>query len=364
MKKYVFILNVVILSVFSQGQVGIGTDSPDNSAILDLDVSLLDTNNKKGFLGPRVALENETDQTTIPSPAIGLLVYNLGTAGLKLEGYLFWDGERWLRFVSGSTESPSITSLDCTLARMSPALFAQGVPYEGVMTIPYTGGNGGYYQTGSPIASTGVTGLTATLQSGNLAHGNGELVYSVSGIPSASSPEEAIFDIDFAGQNCTAVISNEAIGIGEMITGIFTLNYTQASTNNLILSDVYPGQMPVLDGLRMDLAVANTDLTFYRPRIYNVSPNNQLVSYQTFATQVNENKTALNINMTPNSFQGVDNNDVVYWTTTNAEVITTNLQVQINPTTYRWYEFTWWCMQIGTGPTSSKKIFMSVVRKA
>lgn len=71
------------------GSVGIGTSSPDNSAILNLDVSSLPANGKKGFLGPKVGLTSNTDVTTIPSPAVGLMVYNEGTSGLTFEGYLF-----------------------------------------------------------------------------------------------------------------------------------------------------------------------------------------------------------------------------------------------------------------------------------
>lgn len=91
---------MLLLNVMLLAQVGIGTNSPNSSAILDIDVSSLPANNKKGFLGPRVALASNTDQTTIPSPEIGLLVYNLGTGGLTTEGYLFWNGTEWRRLNS------------------------------------------------------------------------------------------------------------------------------------------------------------------------------------------------------------------------------------------------------------------------
>jgi len=65
----------------------------------------------------------------------------------------------------------------------------------------------------------------------------------------------------------------------------------------------------------------------------------------------------------PGDYLQVDNNNVVWWTTTAAEVETTNVQVQIDANTYRWYEFKWWCMQIGAGAGGSKKIFLSITRK-
>jgi hypothetical protein len=120
--------------------------------------------------------------------------------------------------------------------------------------------------------------------------------------------------------------------------------------------------LPILDGLRIDLQGVSG--TYYDPRIYNVSANTQLISYQSFATQVNENKTSLNNSIATGAYVQVDNNNIVYWTTSAAEVETTNLQVQIDANTYRWYEFKWWCMEIGTGATASKKIFLSITRKA
>jgi hypothetical protein len=55
------------------GQIGLGTSTPDSSAALDI------TANNKGLLIPRVALTGITDQTTIPSPASGLIAYNTST---------------------------------------------------------------------------------------------------------------------------------------------------------------------------------------------------------------------------------------------------------------------------------------------
>lgn len=144
--------------------------------------------------------------------------------------------------------------------------------------------------------------------------------------------------------------------IGEMVTWKGTMaNTTVAGT---VLSSLYTN-LPVVDGWRIDLAKEGD--WYYRPRIYNVNSPYQVLSYQTFATQANENKTALNQSVPFGSFVGVDSNDIVWWTTTNAEVITTNVSVQVAPNSWRWYEFQWWAMEI---PNSGvKTIFMSVRRK-
>jgi len=69
-------------------QTGIGTTTPDASAKLDV------SSTNKGFLPPRVSLTSVTDNTTIPSPATGLLVYCKGDAGLAA-GYYYWNGNAW-----------------------------------------------------------------------------------------------------------------------------------------------------------------------------------------------------------------------------------------------------------------------------
>lgn len=56
------------------GSVGLGTVSPNSSAILDI------SSGSKGILLPRLNLQNLTDGTTVPSPANGLVVYNTNAA--------------------------------------------------------------------------------------------------------------------------------------------------------------------------------------------------------------------------------------------------------------------------------------------
>jgi len=86
-------------------QVTIGSDvAPHESAVLEL------ISSDKGFLSPRVELTGQKDVTTIPSPADGLLVYNLldaSTGDDKVIGgrFYYWSkGEsKWVDFV-GQTE--------------------------------------------------------------------------------------------------------------------------------------------------------------------------------------------------------------------------------------------------------------------
>ncbi|KPH15105.1 hypothetical protein [Chryseobacterium sp. ERMR1:04] len=71
--KKILSLGALAMILFTKAQVGIGTPTPNNSAMLDIQSS------NKGFLPPRMSLLNETDGTTIPTPANGLLVFHTGT---------------------------------------------------------------------------------------------------------------------------------------------------------------------------------------------------------------------------------------------------------------------------------------------
>jgi hypothetical protein len=99
----------------------------------------------------------------------------------------------------------AVTTLDCSSGVFSAGNATSKMAYSGTLTIPYTGGNGVSYPAGSAIASTGVIGLTATLQSGTLANGSGGLVYYITGTPTSGGT--ATFALAFGGQNCSASLT-------------------------------------------------------------------------------------------------------------------------------------------------------------
>ena len=111
MKKIVFILSLLACQATVFAQLGVGTNSPDASAQLDV------TATDKGFLAPRIALTSGTDVTTIASPATGLMVYNTATAGTApsdvTPGYYYFDGVKWVRFINSQpTATISFSTTD------------------------------------------------------------------------------------------------------------------------------------------------------------------------------------------------------------------------------------------------------------
>jgi len=107
MKRIVLVLVVLVgfgfSSAFAQNNVGIGTTTPDASALLDLE------SNSLGLLMPRVTIADVFDATSpVNSPATGLLVYN--SAGALTLGFYYWDGGEWV--LVGAGGGGGCTTLD------------------------------------------------------------------------------------------------------------------------------------------------------------------------------------------------------------------------------------------------------------
>ncbi|NML69148.1 hypothetical protein HHL23_05000 [Chryseobacterium sp. RP-3-3] len=272
--------------VTASGPTGIGA-SPDASAILELNVSQLASGSQKGFLGPKVALTAYNDVATIPSPATGLLVYNLGTAALTYIGYVYWDGIEWRQVDGKSLQNGTISSLACTSATLFPLTYTASTPYSGTMSVPYTGGNGGIYAAQTIV---GTNGLTATLPQGNFAQGSGTLYYTISGTPTASSPTTTTFPLSIGtpAQSCSATVGlGKVLAPGEYQFFTFTLPATYVG----LLSTYIGGTYDAILGqkVRLDLnffASSNTATgETYTPRLVNASSSNIKVWYASLSNQ-------------------------------------------------------------------------------
>ncbi len=75
--------------------VGIGTNTPDASSVLELSAT------DKGLLITRVALNDASTTAPVTSPVEGLLIYN--ATGSEAHGFWYWDGTEWLQVGSGSS---------------------------------------------------------------------------------------------------------------------------------------------------------------------------------------------------------------------------------------------------------------------
>lgn len=105
MKKIV-LSAVFAFALFSatnvMAQQGFGTNQPDKSAVVDI------VSTKRGLLIPRISIPDLNAAAPVSAPATSLFVYNTNTG--TGEGFYYWDGAKWVRFVSGNTEKTTIVA--------------------------------------------------------------------------------------------------------------------------------------------------------------------------------------------------------------------------------------------------------------
>ena len=103
LKYIIFCVICTCSSVIAAAQTGIGTNTPNASAKLDVYAT------DKGFLPPRVALIATNSASPTTSPAAGLLVYNTATAGTApnnvVPGYYYWNGTTWVNFIASNSST-------------------------------------------------------------------------------------------------------------------------------------------------------------------------------------------------------------------------------------------------------------------
>ena len=174
--KRIIILAMLLATVTSKAQVGIGTATPEASAKLDV------SSNSKGLLPPRMT---DVQKNTIASPKAGLMVWctDCGSTGQMQ----VFNGSEWTDLIG----SPSITASSNGTAVVSEyAVFGAstgtltiGVPVTGVtQTITATVVSVGTYDI-----TTTANGVTFAKSGSFTATGNQDIELIASGIPTAVS---------------------------------------------------------------------------------------------------------------------------------------------------------------------------------
>ncbi len=158
MKKTLLVLCSLISIVFiskAQDNVGIGTNTPHSSAVLELSATDM------GFLVPRVTLQGITNATApINGPATGLLVYN--SAGALTTGFYYWDGAQWVEIgAGGATTCVTLDeAYDCGGNGAGRAITADNGEVQ--ITLPSTGTSNSAMEIYSNKASSWALGAENT----------------------------------------------------------------------------------------------------------------------------------------------------------------------------------------------------------
>lgn len=129
-----------------------------------------------------------------------------------------------------------ISGFDCEGVKIAGTLTKDKAASNVTATLTYTGGNRKTYLSKSHT-STGVSGLSATLQAGTLADGEGTLVYTISGTPSSAGT--ANFAIALGGKSCTVSVKVEDVSLSSGINftsigspvGVFQNNISDVEGN-------------------------------------------------------------------------------------------------------------------------------------
>lgn len=234
MKKLVLQALIIFINYCSFAQTGIGTVSPQGSTVLELE------SDNKALLLSRV------DNTAMVSnPENGMIIYDKASHCIKVYQNGYWSD---CIFVPQGT----IATMNCAGASHT-GILKQGIPSKGVVSsIPYTAGNGAAHH-GQSVASTGVTGLTATLGATAFANGNGTLVYYITGIPASAGI--ASFAVSIGGKTC--------ILTRNVVAPAIPPNITLAREQSLIVSSIYdtdylPYAAPMGDAFTTPLAADGT----------------------------------------------------------------------------------------------------------
>ncbi len=223
-----FCLIFPYLSALTQNNVGIGTTTPDNSALLEL------YSTSHGFLVPRLTT---TQRNAISSPATGLLIYNLDN-----QRFEYFNGTQWIGIISSVATVPFslISTGTNTSATMTVGSGASIVVGGGTIESNVFKGSGSVtnavdLSTGEvagvlPVANGG-TGLSSIPSNGQILIGNGS-GYSLSTLTAGNgiTITNASGSITISDANAgTEVVGSGSVGQ----VAFWSASNTIAGDNNL-----------------------------------------------------------------------------------------------------------------------------------
>nr|WP_321412602.1 hypothetical protein [uncultured Allomuricauda sp.] len=200
-KNLLWFCIIMLFYVNAQGQVGIGTVVPDESAQLDV------VSEDKGVLIPRIALTGINDAVSITNGNVeSLLVFNTATTDSLFPGFYYWDGLKWQRLINPD----DVTDFIANGLDSDPTNEIQDL--EQVLT---EGNDAG----GNVISNLGVP----TLDNDAVTKAYVDAI-SINGAVDASATEKGIVQLtgDLAGTATNPEVANNAIDSGNIINGAIT----------------------------------------------------------------------------------------------------------------------------------------------
>src|SRR5690554_6168070 len=136
-------------------QQGFGTNEPHKSAVVDI------VSTQRGLLIPRIGIPDLDAAAPVNNPATSLFVYNdpnsVSPAVTTEEGFYYWDGTKWVRFVSGNTEQTVVVAAGENV-KVDPNVVANTTTY----TVGVKGGTNDGQVLVTKIDNSGPDPVTTT----------------------------------------------------------------------------------------------------------------------------------------------------------------------------------------------------------
>ena len=294
--------------------VGIGTASPNPSAILDISSS------NRGVLLPRITLSSLNTYSPIVSPPpASLIIFNDGSGGVSVPGFYWWDGSRWrLLLDSIATTGPIIgygspSNPVTIIPGSSPGQILKWDGNQWTLAADSAGDNWGTQVaiTQSPIIGDGTGGNPIAIQSGTT---TGDILIwngtqwtigqpgpSVGVAPLCGAPLTNFLPKWTGTRLCNSIIYDNGarVGIGTSVPQVRLHVYDSVPTTALAISAIHRPwlllhQLSTAAGYSLGIEINSTDTLF---KINYDRPIG--TAYQSILTASNNGFVGIRLNTTP-----------------------------------------------------------------